>query len=239
MPDAAPSAAARWQKAQAYERAWWEAHRPPSLDYFRSTAQQVQADLAPFGGVGPASRVLEIGSGPAGLVTALPGARRVGTDPLEGFFRTVEAFRAFRDPTVEYVAVQGEALPFEDGAFTVAVSDNVLDHVEDPARVLAEVRRVLAPGGLVWLRVHVYHGWGRLVRQALERFEVDRGHPHTFTPAALRALAEAAGFAVLHEARGRYGPAWWGELTAGSAKRLAHALLLVTRVEATLVLRRP
>src|SRR5690606_30047461 len=148
-------------------------------------------------------------------------------------------FRAFRDPTVECDAPQGVARPVEHRAFTVPVSAHARDHVEDPARVLAQVRRGREPGGAVWVRVHVYHGWGRLVRQALERFEVDRGHPRAFTPAALRALAEAAGFAVLHEARGRYGPAWWGELTAGSAKRLAHALLLVTRVEATLVLRRP
>jgi hypothetical protein len=68
---------------------------------------------------------------------------------------------------------------------------------------------------------------------------VDRGHPHTFTPDTLRALAEAAGFAVLRETRGRYGPAWWDELRAGSLKRLAHAVLFVTRVEAILVLRRP
>ncbi len=228
---------ARWQKAQAYEQAWWETHRPLRLGYFRHVAAQVEADLAPFGGVGATSRVLEVGSGPAGIVTALPGARRVGVDPLEDFFRTVEAYRSFRDPAVAYAAAQGEALPFEDGSFTVVVSDNVLDHVERPAAVLAEMRRVLAPGGLAWLRVHVYHRWGRRVRQALERFEVDRGHPHTFTPAALRALAEAAGFDVLHEARGAYGPAWRAELTAGSAKRLAHAFLFVTRVEATLVLR--
>ena len=240
MPETASAPPpARWQKAQAYEQRWWATHRPLRLDYFRGVAELVQADLAPYGVVGPESRVLEIGSGPAGIVTALPGVRRVGTDPLENFFASVEPYRDFRDPAVEYAAVPGEALPFDDGAFTVVVSDNVLDHVADPAAVLAEAYRVLAPGGLVWLRLHVFHRWGRTVRHTLERFEVDHGHPHTFTADALRRLAADAGFEVLRSERGAFGPAWWSELRAGTLKRLAHALLFVTRVDATLVLRRP
>jgi 2-polyprenyl-6-hydroxyphenyl methylase/3-demethylubiquinone-9 3-methyltransferase len=42
----------------------------------------------------------------------------------------------------------GEALPYPDGAFDAVVCVDVLEHVSDLARVLAEVARVLRPGGL-------------------------------------------------------------------------------------------
>lgn len=42
----------------------------------------------------------------------------------------------------------GEAIPWPDSSFDVVFSDNVLEHLADPARVFAEIRRVLKPGGV-------------------------------------------------------------------------------------------
>lgn len=41
----------------------------------------------------------------------------------------------------------GEKIPFGDESFDIVISDNVLEHLRDPARVFAEVNRVLKPGG--------------------------------------------------------------------------------------------
>lgn len=41
----------------------------------------------------------------------------------------------------------GETIPYADGKFDVVFADNVLEHLEHPARVFAEVCRVLKPGG--------------------------------------------------------------------------------------------
>ena len=43
------------------------------------------------------------------------------------------------------------ALPFDDAGFDRARADRVLQHLADPARALAELRRVVRPGGLVAL----------------------------------------------------------------------------------------
>ena len=42
----------------------------------------------------------------------------------------------------------GIKMPFEDGSFDVVISTEVLEHVPDPAHYLAEVKRVLKPGGV-------------------------------------------------------------------------------------------
>jgi SAM-dependent methyltransferase len=47
------------------------------------------------------------------------------------------------------VICDGAALPFEDACFDCAVAIAVLEHVIDPGQVVAEIRRVLRPGGLV------------------------------------------------------------------------------------------
>jgi SAM-dependent methyltransferase len=39
-------------------------------------------------------------------------------------------------------------IPYDDGAFDVVFSDNVLEHLRDPVATLCEVRRVLKPGGV-------------------------------------------------------------------------------------------
>src|SRR4051794_9854427 len=42
-------------------------------------------------------------------------------------------------------------LPFEDAAFDCVVCTEVIEHVADPVAALAELRRVLAPGGSAWV----------------------------------------------------------------------------------------
>jgi SAM-dependent methyltransferase len=53
--------------------------------------------------------------------------------------------------------VSSEKLPFEDGRFDLVYSVAALEHVPDPAGTLAEMRRVLAPGGLAVHEIDLKH----------------------------------------------------------------------------------
>jgi len=91
----------------------------------------------------PDTRLLDLGAG-AGIIPQMNFrglAKSVtGLDPTE---------RVKENPFLdESVVGFGESLPFPDCSFDIVISDNVLEHLEHPVRVFAEVRRVLAPGGV-------------------------------------------------------------------------------------------
>lgn len=92
---------------------------------------------------------------------------------------------------VSFVA-PADALPLDDGALDVVLSTQVLEHVADPAAVLAEARRVLRPGGTLYVTVPFV--W--------ELHELPHDY-YRFTAHGLEHLLRAAGFAdVTIDARG-------------------------------------
>ena len=50
-----------------------------------------------------------------------------------------------------FALTSDEILPFEDDSFDVVISNHVIEHVTDHLKHLSEIRRVLAPGGSVYL----------------------------------------------------------------------------------------
>jgi ubiquinone/menaquinone biosynthesis C-methylase UbiE len=101
-------------------------------------------------------RVLEIGAGTgANLAHYPPGARLTLAEP-DGFMRTRLAARlATTQRTAEIADAPAEALPWQDGSFDAVVSTLVLCSVADPAAALAEIHRVLRPGGALVFVEHV------------------------------------------------------------------------------------
>jgi SAM-dependent methyltransferase len=61
------------------------------------------------------------------------------------------ARRSYGRRGLSYLAADGTALPFRDGAFGNVVSFETIEHVEDDEGFLAEIRRVLVPGGVLVL----------------------------------------------------------------------------------------
>lgn len=99
-------------------------------------------------------RVLEVGSGAHGLIFYFEAEEKVGVDPLADHYR--ELFPAWQG-RAKTIAAGGEKLPFADAAFEVVISDNVVDHAENPRRIVEEMVRVLAPGGLLYFTVNIHH----------------------------------------------------------------------------------
>jgi ubiquinone/menaquinone biosynthesis C-methylase UbiE len=103
-------------------------------------------------------RVLEIGAGTGLNLPHYPdGIELVLTEPEAPMARRLER----RGGTV--IPASAEALPFEDASFDTAVSTLVLCTVPDPERAVAELARVLKPGGRLLFIEHV-RGEGRLAR---------------------------------------------------------------------------
>jgi SAM-dependent methyltransferase len=109
-------------------------------------------------------KLLEIGSG-FGIFTAVSrleyGADSYGVEPSsEGFGGSYElSLEILKANGLEPGLIKegvGEALPFPDWSFDIVFSTNVLEHVSDPAQVLAEAIRVTKPGGLIQVVVPSY-----------------------------------------------------------------------------------
>jgi SAM-dependent methyltransferase len=117
-------------------------------------SQRVRSILEEVKPVKPDARVLEVGSGAHGLIFSFGARNGVGLDPLAVHYASL--FPKWQRSAAT-VAAAGEALPFADAAFDIVLSDNVVDHAERPATILAEIARVLAPAGLVYFTVNVHH----------------------------------------------------------------------------------
>lgn len=119
------------------------------------TASRDAAFLLPH--LRPGMRVLDVGSGPGSITLGLgdsvaPG-EVVGIDIQPAQVERARSLAAARGMTnVRFQAGDLYALPFADQSFDAAFANGVLMHLSDPLRALAELRRVLCPGGIAGVR---------------------------------------------------------------------------------------
>ena len=96
----------------------------------------------------PADRLLDVGcgTGAASRQAARIGATVVGVDLSPKMIReAVERARGLSN--VEFEIADVEHLPFANGKFTAVLCSNAFHHYPDPSRAVAEMVRVLTPGG--------------------------------------------------------------------------------------------
>jgi SAM-dependent methyltransferase len=112
-------------------------------------------------------RILEVGAG-IGMALAAArlcfGADAYGIEPGDDEYSgSIEVGRALLEAVgqpkqVLQVGV-GESIPHADNSFDIVFSNNVLEHTNDPARVIGESIRVLKPGGIMCHNVPNYGSW--------------------------------------------------------------------------------
>ena len=128
------------------------------------------------------TRVLEVACG-TGVFARLaarvvgPGGRVVALEGVDAGLDTAQ--RLEPTTTVEWRAWEGGTLPFEDGAFDVVTCQHSLPRLADPLAVVAEMRRVLAPGGRLGITT-----WGPIEENPAFAVQLD---------AAIKAGAGGAG----------------------------------------------
>jgi ubiquinone/menaquinone biosynthesis C-methylase UbiE len=147
----------------------------------------------------PDARLLEVGCGSGRILASIH--QREAALKLTGIDLSAEQIELARrsHPTIEFVCGNGEALPFPDASFDYVVFFDYLEHVERPRQSLAEIQRVLKPGGQLHLvcpaeRQSIY-GWSSTIFGRHFKNET-AGHIQQFSRRELEQLVEASGFRV-------------------------------------------
>lgn len=187
MPDHAPQNALVLdqfgQQAAAYARL--VARVPgPEADPLVETARPGPADQALDVGCGPGQRAISL----APLVAHVTGLDL--TPAMLDQARASQAAAAVAN--MSWIEADAADMPFPDGAFSLVVSQLLLHHVADPAVMLAEMRRVCAPGGRIAVTDLTPEAEKSAAFDAIE-FLRDPSHTRALTQAELQALGADLG----------------------------------------------
>lgn len=181
-----------WSGGAAYEQymgRWSRRIAPQFLDWFNAP---------------PGSDWIDIGCGTGVLSNVILAAyapeQVAGVDPSEAFIKIAESETDDRRFTCQQG--DGAALPHDDNSFSTAVSGLVLNFIGDKDKAVAEMVRVVRPGGAVGLYVWDYAGHMQIMRYffdaaieldaAAQKFDDGTNAP-ICRPAPLKALFENAG----------------------------------------------
>jgi SAM-dependent methyltransferase len=176
---------------------WWFVGRA------RILSALVESECARRGG--KVERLVDVGTGTGALLAELaPYAREatgVESDPVP--------LRIARERGLDVREAGADDLPFEDASVDLVTAFDVLEHVPDDEGAVAEVRRVLRPGGSAVVSVPAY-GW------LWSGHDVVHGHRRRYTRRTLGAVLRRGG---LVPRRLGYFNAWL--LPAAALARLA------------------
>jgi SAM-dependent methyltransferase len=154
--------------------------------------------LASLPAAGNGRRVLDVGcaGGYLGAILTSRGYRVTGID-------SPGAARAGFPDSIELVEADLDmGLPALNGRFDLVICADVLEHLRQPARLLGELRSVMAPGGRLAASLpnsgHAYFRWNVLTGRfpAEDRGLFDRTHLHFFTWQGWLDLLQANGFRI-------------------------------------------
>ena len=150
----------------------------------------------------PGERIVDVGCGPGYYVAELaeqvgPGGAVTGVDQSDAMLAVARG-RCEGLGNVSFVTGDATRLPVDDASFDAAVSVQVMEYVPDVAAALAELRRVLTPGGRVvlwdvdWRTVSWHSEDPERMARVLAAWDMHLMHPAL--PRRLGPLLRDAGF---------------------------------------------
>jgi SAM-dependent methyltransferase len=200
----------------------------------------------------PGSRVLDIGSGNGrhAFEALRRGAEVVATDLDGAALAEVEGMAeamllegdVVAGGSLRTVIADARRLPFEDAEFDVVIAAEVLEHIHEDVEAIAELCRVLRPGGL--LAVTVPRWWPERVCWALssEYHDIPGGHVRIYRRGELAERLRSSGFVIApphHHAHALHSPYWWLRCAIGMSREQAVAARLYHRFLVYDLMRRP
>ncbi len=137
---------------------------------------------------GPGQSLLDVGGGTGYLASCVADryARTVVADLSPGMLRVA------RSRNLETVEASALDLPFNEAEFDVVLCTDALHHIKQIEQAVAEMCRVLKPGGTILIHEFHVQGWKGFFFYWFERLFVDDSV--FVTPAELQSLLEKRGF---------------------------------------------
>lgn len=179
---------------------WWAEQRPK---WVRTLHNMVPGRLTWFDRFveWPGKAVLDVGCAGGFMAEALDarGASVTGIDPAAEAIAAAQHHAQETGRTIRYDVGVGEALPYDDASFDSVVCVDVLEHVTSVPQTLAEIARVLKPGGAFCYDTINRNPLSRLAtitmaEDVLRLLPKGTHDPALFIkPAELRAMLEVAG----------------------------------------------
>jgi SAM-dependent methyltransferase len=175
----------------------------------------------------PGDRVLDLGCGAGrhAFEALRRGASVTALDTSERELREVAGMCAAMAAQGEVpaagraAAVAGDAtaMPFADGRFGAVIAAEVLEHIGADQAALAEIARVLRPGGIAAITVPAWLPERICWRLSDDYHSNPGGHVRIFTGRELAAKLAGAGLTVTgrHHAHALHAPYWWLKCAVG------------------------
>ncbi len=181
-----------------------------SLADFAAAAERLTQHMCDIAGVHDGQRLLDVGCGLGGTIDSINqrfnGMSLTGLniDPRQ-IVRAKSRVHAREGNTIDFVVGDACELPFPDASFDVVLAVECIFHFPSRERFLAEVRRVLRPGGRLCISDNIPQWYvanqlkimnrlmGSYLARAIGRMD------NTCTSGRYHKLARAAGLTIVHE----------------------------------------
>jgi SAM-dependent methyltransferase len=199
------------------------AETPPPVSYYELALRddrmsgwgnEATGELCPGFRIGPNDLVVDAGCGDGGYAhfCAKQGARVIVSDVDAGALERATARLNTIQPPASFEArlTDGARLPIDDGVASRVICTEVIEHVDDPAQLMAELARIGRPGAVYLLACPAPEGEAIFKRIAPASCFERPNHIRILGPDEFASYVEASGLVIEQRVnRGFYWLMWW------------------------------